>query len=41
MGRVEREVARAIQDEAREQREEIEANERDAARTEQPKDTPR
>jgi hypothetical protein len=40
MGRVEREVERARQDTAREEREERAAKARDAARTEQPKDKP-
>lgn len=40
MGRIEREVQRAIDDVKREQRQERESNEADAARTEQPKDTP-
>lgn len=41
MGRVEREVDRARQDAAREAREERAAKARDAARTDQPEDTPR
>lgn len=38
---VKRTVERATQDTAREAREERQAKERDAARTDQPKDTPR
>lgn len=41
MGRIEREVQRAIDDVKREQRQERESKASDAARTEQPKDTPR
>jgi len=41
MDPVERAVERAKQDAAREEREERAAKARDAARTEQPKDTPR
>lgn len=41
MGRVEREVERARQDTAREDRLEREAKAADARRTEQPEDTPR
>ena len=40
MGRIEREVQRAIDDVRREQRQEREANEADARRTEQPNDRP-
>lgn len=41
MDRIQREVERARQDAAREAREELAAKERDARRTDQPKDTPR
>jgi hypothetical protein len=41
MGRIEREVARATQDAAREARLERQAKAADASRTEQPEDTPR
>lgn len=41
MDRIQREVDRAVQDTAREERLEREAKERDAARTDQPEDTPR